>query len=291
MITITEAGVYTDLPAEDYHAQTDWLSWSRMKNLVPPLTPAHFKAALAAPQPRKRHLDLGKVVHQLVLGEGDQFAVVQALNKQKEPYDADGYTTVSAQRHRDALYEHGLIPILRHELDTAIAMADAVGRHEAASILLGNGLPEVSLFWVDPGTGVKCRARLDWLPDPVDGRRLIVPDLKTADSAAPSEFAKAAARHGYFGQQEHYKDGIRACGLDADPAFLFVVVEKDTPHLVSVDQIAGTEDIRLARRIVDHCRRLYADCTENDRWPGYGEGVHDLELPSWFTYQMEEALA
>lgn len=288
---ITKPGIYPDLPAEDYHAQTDWLSWSRMKNLVPPLTPAHFKAALEAPEPRKRHFDLGKVVHLLVLGEGDRFVVVQALNKQKEPYDADGYTTVSAQRHRDAIYEQGLVPILRHELDAAHAMAEAVRTHQAASILLGKGTPEVSLFWVDPATGVKCRARLDWLPEPVDGRRLIVPDLKTAESAAPSEFAKAAARLGYYGQASHYRDGIRALGIDPEPAFLFVVVEKAAPHLVSVDQFAEPEDVRLARRIVDHCRRLYADCLAADRWPGYGGGVHDLSLPSWLHFQMEEALA
>ena len=287
---ITEPGIYPDLRAEDYHAQHEWLSWSRMKHLVPPLTPAHFKAALDAPHERKRHFDLGKVVHRLVLGNGDDFTVVLALNKQKEAYEAMSYDTVSAQRHRDEIYESGNVPILRHELTAAQEMAEAVAAHPSASILLDKGRPEVSLFWIDPETRVKCRARLDWLPDAVAGRRLIVPDLKSAVSAAPTEFAKAAANLGYYGQQEHYKDGIRATGLDADPAFLFVVVEKTAPHLVSVGQFAEPADLRLARRAVDHCRRLYADCATNNRWPGYGDGVHDLSLPTWLHYQMEDAL-
>ena len=287
-VVITEPGVYYDLPAETYHAQTDWLSWSRMKHLLPPSTPAHFKAALARPEARKRNYDIGKVVHRLVLGDGDQFEIVHALNRSKEPYEATGYETVSAQVDRDRIYADGKVPILRHELNEAQAMAAQVAAHPVGSALLTNGRPEVSLFWIDPETGVKCRARLDWLPNPVEGRRLIVPDLKTAVSAAPVEFSKSSAKYGYFGQQRHYLDGIAACGLAADPAFVFVAVEKDDPHLVSVGQFADESDLRLARRSVDHCRRLYRDCAEADHWPGYGDGVNNLSLPVWLHYQLED---
>lgn len=286
-----EPGIYPDMPAAIYHAQHDWLSWSRMKNLVPPSTPAHFKAALAAGEERKRHFDLGKVVHALTLGDGDEFVVVQALNKAKESYDAASYDLVSAQRHRDEIYAAGKVPILRHELEAAQKMADAVKAHPIANLVLGDGRPEVSLFWIDPETGVKCRARLDWLPNKHEGRRLIVPDLKSAATAAPTEFAKAAANFGYYGQATHYLDGVRTLGLDDDPAFLFVAVEKAAPYLVSVGQFANTDDLRLARRTVDHCRRLYAQCLADDNWPGYGEGINDLALPTWLHYSLEDAIA
>ena len=290
MLTITEPGIYADLPAEDYHAQHDWLSWSRMKYLLPPSTPAHFQASLRAGEERKRHFDLGKVVHTLTLGDGDEFVVVQALNKQKEAYDAKSYDLVSAQAHRDLICAEGKVPILRHELEAAQKMAAQVKAHPIADALLSNGKPEVSLFWVDSATGVKCRARVDWLPEPAEGRRMIVPDLKTAVSAAPSEFGKAAANFAYFGQQQHYLDGIKALELDPDPAFLFVTVEKSDPYLVSVGQLADRDDLTLARAAVDHCRRLYAECTANDSWPGYGHGINDLTLPQWLHYSLEGAL-
>lgn len=286
---ITEPGIYYDLPAEDYHRQHDWLSWSQMKHLVPPSTPAHFKAALSAPAERKRHFDHGKVVHTLVLGEGDQYEVVHALNKAKEPYEATSYDLVSAQRDRDRIYAEGKVPILRHELDAAEAMAAAVAAHPTAHALLTNGRPEVSLFWIDKATGVKCRARLDWLPEPVKGKRLIVPDLKTAVSAAPSEFSKNAGSFGYWGQQQHYRDGIKACELDPDPAFVFVVVEKAPPYLVSIGQYHDRDDLRVARGNVERCRRLFAECTATDHWPGYGNDVHELTLPTWLRYQLEES--
>lgn len=285
---ITEPGVYPDLPEKVYHAQHDWLSWSQMKYLIPPSTPAHFKAALEAPEERKRHFDLGKVVHALALGDGAEFEVVQALTRSKEPYDAASYDTKSAQEHRDSIYDAGKVPILRHELDAAEAMADSVKRHPIASALLSNGRPEVSLFWVDPATGVKCRARVDWLPNKAEGRRLIVPDLKTAVSAAPSEFAKAAANFGYYGQALHYSDGIRALDLGDDPVFLFIVAEKVKPYLVSVDHFADPDDLELARSVVDHCRRLYRECLATDNWPGYPEGVNTLSLPTWLRYQLED---
>lgn len=285
---ILEPGVYYGLDAKIYHSQHEWLSWSRMKHLLPPSTPAHFKASEKAGEERKRHFDLGKVVHTLTLGDGEEFTVVQAKRRDKTEYDATSYDSVAAQAHRDEIYAEGKVPILAHELEAAQAMAASIKAHPVASALLSNGNPEVSLFWIDPATGVKCRARIDWLPNAVEGRRLIVPDLKTAATAAPTEFAKAAANFAYFGQWTHYLDGVQALGLDADPAWLFVVVEKADPHLVSVNQFIDPDDLKLARAAVDHCRRLYRDCLAADHWPGYGDGINDLSLPTWLHYQLED---
>lgn len=289
---ITEAGIYYDLPAEVYHAQHEWLSWSQMKHLIPPSTPAHFKAHRDKPQENKRHFDFGKVVHALVLGDGDKFVAVQALNKAKEPYDARDYTTVSSQKHQAEIYAAGNVPILRSELDSAQAMADAVKAHKTASALLADGKPEVSLFWVDKATGVKCRARLDWLPNKQEGRRLIVPDVKTtAGFAAGDDFGKSMANFGYYGQQEHYQNGIKACGVDPDPAFLFIVIEKTAPHPVAVNQMTTIEDVNLARATVAHCIRLYAECAANDSWPSWGDGVNTISLPKWLHYNLEDAIS
>lgn len=288
-VAITEPGVYYELPAADYHAQRDWLSWSMAKFLLPPNTPAHFKAALRRPRVNKRHFDLGHVTHTLVLGDGERFEVVQAMNRQKEPYPATSYDLVSAQRHRDEIYAAGGVPILQHELEAARAMAESVLAHPTASRLFVDGRPEVSLFWIDEATGVRCRCRLDFLPNPQPGRRLIVPDLKTsAQPVSASEFARVAAKFGYYGQQEFYRAGIAACGLDDDPAFLFVAVETADPYLVSVPQIADRDDVGLARATVERAVRLFATCTADDSWPGHSPGITDLSLPTWLHYQLEE---
>lgn len=291
MLTITEPGIYYDLPANEYHAQHDWLSWSRMKHLLPPSTPAHFNALRSGSEERNRNFDLGKIVHTFVLGEGDQYDVVQSKRKDTTWGDAASYDLVSAQQDRDRIYSEGKVPLLRHELNTALSMAASVQTHPIATRLLAAGKPEVSLFWIDATTGAKCKARLDWLPDTSPGERVIGVDLKTAADGSPKGFAKAAASFGYFGQQIHYGDGMKALGIDDNPAFVFVVIEKAEPHLVSVNLIDSKDDLALARASVDHCRRLYAECTANDTWPGYSPGITRITLPTWLHYDLEGVFA
>jgi hypothetical protein len=283
--TITEPGVYFGLDEVEYHAQSDWISWSGLKHLMPPNTPAHFNHHMHAPRVEKRHFDLGKVVHALVLGEGAKYEVVTSLDKAKQPRPATDYVTVSARADRDRIYAEGKTPILDFELDQALAMADAVQQHPAAAALLADGDPEVSLFWVDPETGTKCRARLDWLPTAQAGEPLSVPDLKTA---ARPDFVKNVADFAYYGQQEFYLRGIRECGIAQDPQFVFIAVETAAPHLVQVPRLSNEVDGLLARGVVDHCVRLYAECKASDHWPGYSDGISDISLPSYIYYRLEE---
>lgn len=293
---ITKPGVYPDLKPEDYHAQHDWLSNSGAKLLLKPSCPAKFKAAQTKDEEHKRHFDLGKVVHTLTLGEGDEFVVVQAATRALKDtpsvaYDARNYDTKAAQDHRDAIYAAGQVPILRHELVQAVAMSESVKKHRLAGPLLTDGAPEVSLFWVDEATGVKCRARLDWCPNPQDGKRMLVPDLKSAVSSEPDEFSRNAARFGYARQDRWYRDAVIACGLDSDPAFLFIIVEKEDPYIVTVGQFTQPDDLRLAAAMNDRARRIFRECTEADAWPDYVDGIADLALPTWHHYQNEEYLS
>lgn len=281
MVTITQPGVYYDLSNEDYHAQHEWLSASGIKKLIPPSTPAHFKAAMDGGEEHAPHFDLGKAVHRRILGAGEEIVVV----------DAPDWRTKDAREQRDAAYAEGKTPILAADDEQIASMAASVERHDIARTLLSDGTPEVSLFWIDEATDVKCRARLDWLPNAVKGRRMIVPDLKTAVSAAPSEFAKAAGRYGYYAQQQHYSDGIKALDIDRDPAFLFVVVEKVAPHLTLVGQFAERDDLILARGAVERARLLFRECTESGAWPGYPGGVVQLELPKYVHYDLAEYIA
>lgn len=288
---VTEPGVYVDLTAADYHAQHDWLSNSGAKLLLKPSCPAKFKAAQRAGEERKAHFDLGKVVHTLTLGDGDLFEVVMAARRDKTLYAADDYTTKSAQAHRDAIYTAGKVPILAADLTKAQAMAAAVKADKYGAALFSNGSPEVSLFWVDETTGVKCRARVDWMPDKTEGKRLIVADLKTAVSAEPEEFSRNAARFGYARQADWYGNGIQHLGIDDDPAFLFVIVEKDDPHVVTCGQFTRSDDLQLAAAMNDKARRIFRECTATDSWPGYVDGIAELALPTWHHYQNEEYLS
>lgn len=288
---ITKPGIYPELPAADYHLQHDWLSNSGAKLLLKPSCPAKFKHQQSAGEEHKRHFDMGKVTHALTLGDGDEFVVVQAAAVDKTLYAARDYVTKSAQAHRDSIYASGKVPILAAELEVAKAMAAAVKADPNAGALLSQGKPEVSLFWVDEETGVKCRARLDWMPEAQDNRRLIIGDLKTAVSSEPDEFGRAAARFGYVRQHDWYLGGIRTLGINTDPAFLFIVVEKEAPHVVTVGEFIRDDDLHLAAAMNDRARRVYRQCVTDDHWPGYVTGIAELSLPTWHHTQNEEYAA
>jgi hypothetical protein len=172
-------------------------------------------------------------------------------------------------------------------------MAAAVHKHPVAGALLdpATGEAERSLYWTDPDTGVALRGRLDWLRRPTNGRVICV-DLKTTVCANPLEFGKSAANFGYDLQDHHYRSGIRALGIDPDPAFLFVLVEKTPPYLVSVvdlDEQAKTIGAARMRQAID----TYRDCTETGVWPGCSTEIEQITLPRWYTrtHEQEPALS
>lgn len=288
-VIITEPGIYPDLTSADYHKQHDWLSWSSMKDLLPPKTPAHFKYAMderrAGRREEKRHYDLGNIVHALVLGRGHEYEVVTKVTREKETVPADGYTTVSAQKHRDAIYAAGKVPVLAHELDSAQVMAAAIKDHEGAAELLSAGQPEVAIFWVDDDTGVPCRAMVDWL----DVERGIAVDVKTANSSAPVDMRRESSKFGYYGQAMHYSEGLTAL-TGKDFRFIFVPVSKDKPHLVSLVQYDPDDLLEQVtiHAAVDRCRRLYRDCTASGVWPGYGNEVHHINLTNYVRDLIED---
>ena len=168
-------------------------------------------------------------------------------------------------------------------------MAAAIRRHPVASALFNpeRGKAEQSLFWQDPETGVWRRSRLDWLPDTTARERLIVADYKTTVCAEPKAIAKAVANYGYYQQDAWYRDGVRATGLSADPAFVFVFQEKEPPYLVTVVEL-DAPSVQAGRELNRQAIELYRACTENDTWPGYSGGIELVSLPPWAFRKLEE---
>lgn len=286
MLSITEPTVLYDLDENDYHAHVDSLSASGAKWLAPP-SPCPAKFIWHRDNPTQKDVyDFGHVVHRLVLGKGNDFEVL--VDENGEPYSSR--LSAAARALDGAIRDNGKVPVLRKDLDHALEVASAVKRDPLAGPLFTDGHAEVSLFWPDPETGVIRRARFDWLRNPVEGKRLLIGDLKTARSADPYVFGKSAADFGYAISAANYVDAAIACGLDPDPAFLFAIVEKEPPYVVTVLQ-APDDVIELGRGLMRSALRLYADCQEKGHWPGYLSTIGDLELPGYFTYRVEEQIA
>ncbi|WP_078324458.1 PD-(D/E)XK nuclease-like domain-containing protein [Mycobacteroides salmoniphilum] len=284
----TADGVYSGIPDEVYHGDRTSLSSSGARALLAPSSPEIFHHQRQQPPEPKPQYDFGHVAHKFVLGEGAEIfeldPAVHGLNKDGTPSKSPTSTAMWQQAAAQAR-ELGQIPMHIAEVAKAKAMAARVREHPLAGPLLSDGTPELSGYWHDPKTGIRLRFRPDWLPNPGRGR-LIVVDYKTSTSAYPGHFAKAAAEYGYHQQAPWYLDGLAACEIADDAAFLFVVQSKTAPYPVTVMEL-DPEDIELGRRRNRKAINLYAQCTAADHWPDYGQCVHSVSLPSYARYQQE----
>ncbi len=281
-LTRGEVSIHLDMPEDVYHSDPvpgGSLSSSGARRLLD--CPALFQHERLNGRPPRDTFDFGHAAHRIVLGAGNDLAVI----------DADDWRTKAAKDARDAARAEGLVPILAADHARAQAMAAAVCEHPIASLLIDHerGRPEVSLFWPDPRTDVMCRARIDWLPDPIDGRRLIATDYKTTNSAAPDALGKSAASYGYHQQAAWYLDGLRECDITTDAAFVFVAQEKTAPYLVTVYEL-DAHALRIGADLNARALALYAACASTDTWPGYSDDVVTVSLPGWAVRQHEETL-
>lgn len=160
------------------------------------------------------------------------------------------------------------------------AMAEAVRRHpDTARILDGRPLIEATVIWKDKASGLVCKAR----PDNLRIDLGVFIDVKTTDSAHPGDFARSAAKYGYFDQVAHYEAGLRTV-LGRDFNAWLVPVEKEPPHCVGCYRI-GDEEMEEGRRRVAWALQRIASCQKSGEWPGYRES--DLYAPKWWHDQLE----
>ena len=99
------------------------------------------------------------------------------------------------------------------------------------------GATEVSMFWEDAEFDLDCKARMDWFDD--DSMKIV--DLKFTNNISNFSNQKLMDQH-FSVQAAWYRRGVyQLTGSKCD--FLFVFVEKFSPHKISV--IKASEDIIL----------------------------------------------
>lgn len=277
MVIPDEDGIYSGISDIDYHADHDSLSSSGARSLLN--APAIFDYERKQPPNPKPEYDFGHAAHKYVLGEGSEIVEVEA----------DSWRGKDAQEAREAAWADDKVPLLTKDIATAKTMAAAAYNHPLLHQLLSvpEGAAELSGYWHDPETGVRLRFRPDWLCQ--IGGRIIGVDYKTTTDSSPEHCAKAAADYGYHMQDAWYRDGLIATEISDNPDFLIAFQSKKPPHLVSVARIRA-HHVDLGRRRNRKAIGIYHRCVETGIWPGYGDHIHDLDLPNYAVYRQEAEL-
>lgn len=265
-----------NLPAEDYHRDIAVQSCSLLKPLL--ISPAHYKEQFFEASAPSKAKDFGTLIHTLVL-EPQTFAARYAVYEGiKDGRDADFKAFVKAHP--------GQLVIDDISLQSAKRLAEKVlerrVRGRPFADYLAEGEKEVTIYFTDPTTGVRCRVRIDLLhPE-------FVFDLKTALSVVEGEWLRQALNLNY--DLQSYMYSLAEClfsGRERPLPFVFVVGENSGPYSVSA-YTAGESFIAKGGKKYQEVIAAYAACSQQDYWPDLGkESV--LELDHWMVGATSES--
>lgn len=141
-----------------------------------------------------------------------------------------------------------------------------------AKELLSGGLPELSVFFDDPVSGLRCKIRIDHLKDD----NLII-DVKSTQAGSPAGFLREIRRWRYDTQAAFYIRGLNAgyaaAGVNRRvQAFIFVCVENFAPYEVSIYTLSESM-LQEASDRIDETLAKYRECLKTDTWPGYQNNI------------------
>jgi exodeoxyribonuclease VIII len=247
--------------------------------------PAYAKHRRDNPDEDKKCYRKGRLFHTLTLEPdkvGNEYAVKPATyihHETGEEKPWHGGATVCKQWEKN--HSHQTI-IDQATIDEATGMALAVRSLPPLQKFLSGAEVEYSVVWIDPATGLLCKARYDAFRDGV------VLDLKsTSGNAGVERFKYEAHDHKYWLQSAHYIESVNVLGLRKPkmPAwFRFVAVEGYPPYGCACYDIQDDPSAlsypflcygRMKRTVLMFTVK---QCMETGVWPGHNPGPWDMEL-------------
>jgi hypothetical protein len=262
-----EPGIY-EMPFDQYRA-IPALNSSKLKELR--RTPAHFKAALEAPEKpptavQQKAFNKGTAFDTLLLrGKAHldaQVAIDLEINKNKKEYKEFKAEAVAA----------GKMILSQEDYQACFKMLDAsLKKYQWKKIFASAGHPHRILIWQDEATGLWCKAELDFLTE--DGTLV---DLKTTADAGFWFFSRNARRLGYVNQGAFYLSGLTAVTGHYHYDFLIAAIEVDPPYESHIFRPSPLQKYEAEDQNKERMETLLT-CYNRDEWPGYLDCIIDLD--------------
>ena len=160
-----------------------------------------------------------------------------------------------------------------------------LGSDSQLKSLIHGGKSEVSLFWDDPTTGERMKARIDLLKN-FNNRHFLF-DFKSCQSGEPNLLNKAIGERAMFLQSAIYLDGARALGFD-NATWAWIFMEKAAPYEWRVvERKPDHPEISLGRRLYQRAIGLSKEKNGYPRLPN--ENQH-IGMSDWMYRKYEDIL-
>ena len=206
---------------DNYHKRPEW-SYSSMKVILE----SGIDYAVAAKrgdlgEPTGKYIDLGQLVHMIILGGEDNFAISEFPD----------FRTKAAREWRDAQLEAGKNIITQAMFDEASEIVANIEAHPySKQYLFGEGVTHEHEMFAETAEGVKLRGKADAAK--LTGDSAVITDIKT--TAQFDKFFRQAQSKHYDLQAANYTL-VSASSLNVDPSlvnFMFCVAETVKPYRV-----------------------------------------------------------
>ena len=216
---------------------------------------------------------IGNAAHAIMIGRGKTLEIIKF----------NDFKSGDAKKERDAAYAAGKTPILEKHLavasDIVASGLEQLKRHEDRDAFQ-NGSGEVALIWQEEGTGIWCRALVDWLHDDLR----TVDDYKTsAMSMAPHVIGLRAETAGW-----HIQAAFIERGLDAlAPAtagrrrYRFIGQEQDGRPYALTSMHMSEHWLTMGRKKIAAAMAMWHSAIQTGRWPCYPTRAVFPEYPGF----------
>ena len=267
-------GRILDIPFAEYWHRPG-MNWSALHHMD--TSPLKFRDEQLDPSPPSAIMTLGSAIHCVIL-EPSKFADEYAM--------FDGRRGTNA--YADWQAEHpGVVDLKPDEWQQCMGAGEAVHRlrqgRDARRLIRGSR-HEVSLFWTDPATGIRCKARPDIvrLTRMRDGRLfpMELADVKTTTTIDARTFGRLSAGMLYHGKMAFAMRGLEAIFGAAPYRVSIIAVEQKRPHDVAVFPV-DPDILYAGDQLVTKLLHQLKTCRKRRTWPGrYAEPV-PLDFPEY----------
>jgi exodeoxyribonuclease VIII len=240
------------IPMDEYR-KMDGLSKHELDSFS--VAPAYYMFKKTQDWKPSRSMEMGTLIHSLILEGKKDYAVGPQVDRRTK----DGKAEWQAFCEENI----GKVIINDDEERTILGCRDAcaplIEQHIEADFQQN---VETSMFW--ERNGVACTGRPDLIGD-VNGEYSII-DLKTTNDIRSFDSKFFSFR--YDVQASWYQYGlVRAMKLSKRPAFWFLVVDTEAPHLAQMMK-ASEELLDEASIKIEEEMAYFKRCQDRDVWPG-----------------------
>jgi len=267
-----------------YHSDKSAVSASSLSKIL--RSPATFKETFwGPPRPASDALKLGRLVHMALL-EPSRFVESYVVMPVFEGFTKDGRLSNQSgeAKAKKASWFASLPPgttvVTEEERDVIEGIANSVMAHRDAKDILTGGKTEVSGYYVDQDSGIRCKIRPDFIHFGIHAEV----DLKTTQDCSRYAFSRSIMNYNYHFQRAMYAEGIKAITGKYPEHSVFIAVEKEPPFEVAVYR-ADIGMMDYGREQYKQALRTLRTCIDTMTWPGIQATMEDIALPAYVFNQ------